>query len=158
MSTLLNLDSPNLTDEVLKRSSTILHDYACPPTDEGWRKLALMLLLERNSQFRAEKGQLSGTKNYGALLWMDMLMREKPEMKVVNAANTVAKRLNADKRRKRKAVSKTLQNQFAKWKGKESSDLTRALKRYEALWNALINAAIQLEQIYVDEPNYTDLK
>jgi hypothetical protein len=154
MSTLLDYDSPELTDEVRKRLGTILHDYACPPAHEGWRQLVLMLLLQHTFNFQPMKGQLSGTKSYGALLWMDMLMREKPEMKVIDAAKAVAKRLNADKTRKRKVTSKTLQNQFAEWKDNESSKLARALKRYEALWNALMKAAIQLEQSYEDEPYY----
>jgi hypothetical protein len=159
MSTLLDLDSPELTDQVRKRLSTILHDYACPPTHEGWRQLALLLLVQHTSEFRSEKAQLTGTKNYGALLWMKKLICEKPEMKEVTAANEVAKRLNADKTRKHKVMSKTLQNQFAKWKDNESSEVARTLKRYEALWNALMKAAIQLEQrSYEDEPHYYYLK
>jgi hypothetical protein len=160
MSTLLDLDDPKLTDEVRRRLRSILRDYACRPTSEGWRKLALMLLSQQHSGLQSMKEQLSGTKNYGALLWMHMLLRDKPEMKAVTAANTVAKQLNADKKRSRKVRSKTLQNQFAKLKDRESSELQLkplpALQRYEALWNALTSAAIQLEQSYEDEPHYDE--
>lgn len=157
MSTLLDLDSPELTDEVRERLRTILQNYACAPTHEGWRKLALILLLQHISEFQPMKRQLSGTKNYGALLAMASLMRETSGLDVVHAAKKVA---THKKWRQHDVESKTLQNQFAKFRDKHSSDVQlrpmRAWQRYEALWNALTSAALKLEQNYQDEPYYDE--
>jgi hypothetical protein len=156
MNTLLDLDSPELNDEVRKRLSAILRDYACPPTSEGWRMLLFILLSsQKHSQFQAMKGQLSGIKNHGALLSMVHLMHKRPELKQIDAANEVA---NDKTLHKHPVKSKTLQNQFAKLRDRDSSEVqltpTRASKRFEALWNALNIAATQLEQSYTGEPYY----
>jgi hypothetical protein len=158
MSTLLDLDSPELTDEVRERLRKILREYACPPTHEGWRMLALILLTrQKNSEFQPMKDQLSGTKNYGALLSMVQLMRKKPGLSAVDAANEVA---NDPRIRRHNVRSKTLQNQFAKWRDKRSSELQLkpmpAWQRYEALWNALTSAGLKLEESYQDEPYYEE--
>jgi hypothetical protein len=165
MNTQLDLNSHELTDEVRKRLRTTLRDYACRPTPEGWRKLALMLLSQHHLMFQPQKGQISGAKNYGAVLWMEKLMREKPGLSSITAANTVAKWLNADKKRKRKVRSKKLQNQFAELRDKKSSELrlkpSLAWQRYKALWSALQSAAVQLEESCEDEPDepyYDDVR
>jgi hypothetical protein len=157
MNELLDLDSPNLVDEVTKRLSKILRDYACEPTPEGWRMLAFILLVsQKHSEFQAVKGQLSGTKNLGALLSMVHLMHKDPSLKPIKAAKMVAK----DKKLHNYPVrAKTLQNQFAKLRDKNSAEIqqlmpTVAWKRYEALWNALNSAATHLERSYTGEPYY----
>jgi hypothetical protein len=158
MSTLLDLDSPELIDEVRKRLSDILREYACTPTPEGWRMLALILLVsQKHSKFQPMKRQLSGTRNRGALLSMVHLMHKSPSLKQIEAANEVAK---DEELHKHPVKAKTLQNQFAKLRDKNSDDVqlrpTRASKRYEALWNALNSAATQLEQSYTGEPYYVE--
>jgi hypothetical protein len=159
MNELLDLDSPELVREVTKRLSGILRNNACKPIPEGWRMLAFLLLVsQKNSPFQPMKGQLSGTRNRGALLSMIHLMQKNPELKPIQAAEIVA---NDNELHKYPVKAKTLQNQFAKLRDKNSPVVqlrpTRASKRYEALFNALNTAAAHLEDSYSgDEPFYSE--
>src|ERR1700730_6198036 len=108
MNGLLDLDSPELVDEVTKRLSDILREYACEPTPEGWRMLAFILLVsQKHSKFQSMKRQLSGTKNRGALLSMVDIMQKSPRLKSIKAAKKVAKDENLHKY---PVKAKTLQN------------------------------------------------